>query len=74
MAVSYARYRSVLVHHHLPLQTISDAQVFDGNYRYDTYYADYYVEYSTMARANAIGTVPIACARAKFLSSVLERA
>ena len=27
-----------------------------------------------LARANAIGTVPIACARAKFLSSALERA
>ena len=33
------------------MQTINDAQVFDGDYRYDTYYSDYYVEYSTsMAR------------------------
>ena len=35
--------------------TASDAQVFDGDtyYPYDTYYSDYYVEYSTIWRKRA---------------------
>ena len=45
-AVSYARYRRVLVPHHLPLLAVSDALVFGGDYRYDPYYSDYYVECS----------------------------